>query len=261
MSSYAQKVCNIAEGQVGVHESPMGSNKGGCEKYQRPWGTWMVGQPWCGAFVAWVWEQAGLDGMGLADPSTATMCNIASNEGLKCSPRPGAAFVDCGTHTGLLMYDMGGGVWKTIEGNTSDQVAWRQRSLGGWTIYAPEQIKSGGSPPPPKTTWYYIEDVHQKGIREWGGWSSAKARDNALSSMQNPGHYRKFKRDYPDPDCPYFFEDPSQSERYYGGWTSKSGRDKSLVSLEQQFGREMRPFSRKIASSGSASADDMGKVD
>jgi len=259
--SYASDVLDIMEGEVGVHESPWGSNRGGCEKYQKPWGSWMIGQPWCGAFVAWVWDRAGMDGMGLADPSTATMCNIASNKGLKCSPRPGAAFVNCGTHTGILHHDMGGGVWKTVEGNSNDQVQWRQRDLGGWTIYAPQEIKSGAAPPPPTTTWYYIEDVHQKGIREFGGWATAKARDSVLRDMENPGHYRPFKREYPDPDAPYFFEDPSKSERYYGGWTSKSGRDKSLISLEEQFDRTMRPFSRQLASSGSASADDMGKVD
>lgn len=260
--SYVSDLLDIIEGEVGVHESPMGSNTGGCEKYQRPWGSWMVGQPWCGAWVGWSWDAAGMDGYDLADPSTATMCNIARNEGLTCSPRPGAAFVNCGTHTGILHHDMGGGVWKTIEGNSNDQVQWRQRSLGGWTIYAPPEILSGEAPPPPKTTWYYVEDVYMKGIREFGGWSSAKARDNVLKGMENPGHYRPFKRDYPDPKIPYFFEDPSKPERYYGGWTSKSGRDKSLKSLEEQYGREMRPFSRKKATkSGGAQADTGGKVD
>ena len=259
--SYASDVLDIMEGEVGIHENPWGSNKGGCEKYQKPWGSWMIGQPWCGAWVAWVWKQAGMDGMDLADPSTATMCNIASNEGLKCSPRPGAAFVICGTHTGILHHDLGGGVWKTIEGNSNDQVQWRQRSLAGYTIYAPPEIKSGAAPPPPTTTWYYVEDVHQKGIREFGGWSSAKARDSVLKDMENPGHYRAFKRDYPSKETPYFFEDPSQSERYYGGWTSKEGRDKSLKSLEEQFGRTMRPFSVQKKSGGGASADEGGKVD
>jgi hypothetical protein len=261
MTTFAERAMNIAEGEIGVHENPWGSNCGGCEKYQKPWGSWMVGQPWCGAFVAWVWEQADMDGMGLADPSTATMCNIAGNKGLKCPPRHGAAVVLCGAHTELLHHDLGGGVWKTIEGNSNDQVRWVQRSIGGMTIYAPPEIKSGAPAAPPTQTWYYIEDVHQKGIREFGGWSSQKSRDKALAGMENPGHYRKFKRDYPDPKYPYFFEDPSKSERYYGGWLSKDGRDKSLASLEEQYGREMRPFSRQQATASGGEAEDIGKVD
>jgi hypothetical protein len=241
MTTYAQKVRDIAEGEIGVAENPKGSNRGGCEKYQKPWGSWMIGEPWCGAFVAFVWKQAGMDGMGLANPSTATMCNIANGEGLKCSPRMGAAGVDCGIHTWLLMYQVSGDVWKCIDGNSNDQVKWVQRDLSGYTIYAPPEIEGGEKP---TETWYYIEDVHQKGIREFGGWSSAKARDNVLKDTKDPGHYRAFKREYPNPDAPYFFEDPTKSERYYGGWQSKDSRNAALVNLENQFGREMRPFSR-----------------
>ena len=245
--SYGSEVCDVAESQVGIHESPMGSNKGGCEKYQKPWGSWMIGQPWCGAFVAWCWEQVGLDGMKYADPSTATMCSHAGGYDLRCSPRPGAAIVNCGTHTGILQYDLGGGVWKGIDGNSSDQVRWTQWTIAGRTIYAPPEIKSGEKPPPPTETWYYVEDVAMKGVREFGGWSSAKARDNELNSMKNPGHYRKFKREYPSKETPYFFEDPSKPERYYGGWKNKAHRDDALKSLEKQYGREMRPFSRQRA--------------
>jgi hypothetical protein len=249
-TTYAAKACDIAENQIGIHESPKGSNKGGCEKYQKPWGSWMVGQPWCGAFVAWVWTQAGMDGMELADPSTQTMCNIAKNKGLKCSPRPMAAFVNCGIHTGLLHTNLGGNVWKCIEGNSNDQVRWVQRNISGLTIYAPPEIKNNAPMAPPKTTWYYVEDVHMHGIREFGGWSSKSGRDKQLAGMEDPGHYRAFYREYPTTQSPYFFEDPSKSERYYGGWTSKDGRDASLKSLEEQFGRTMRPFSVKKAGGG-----------
>jgi hypothetical protein len=243
--SYASEVLDIAESQLGVHEDPMGSNRGGCEKYQKPWGSWMIGEPWCGAFVAWVWEQAGLDGMGYANPSTATMCSIA--QGDTCSPRPAAAGVNCGTHTWLLHHQVSGSVWKCIDGNASDQVKWVQRDLSGYTIYAPPEIRTGESPAPPTQTWYYIEDVHQHGVREFGGWASKSGRDKQLASMKDPGHYRKFYREYPDPDCPYYFEDPSKSERYYGGWTSKKNRDNAQDSLEEQFDRDMRPFSREKA--------------
>jgi hypothetical protein len=260
MATYAANACDIAESQIGIHESPMGSNEGGCEKYQRPWGTWMVGEPWCGAFDAWVWEQAGMDGMGLASPSTATMCDIARSEGLICSPRMMAAFVICGTHCGLLHHSLGGSLWQTIEGNSNDQVRWVQRNISGFVIYAPPEISKGSAVVPPATqTWYYLEDVHQKGIREFGGWSSQSARDKQLNGMKDPGHYRPFKRNYPTKKSPYFFEDPSKDPRYYGGWTSKKSRDNAKPELEDRLGRNLRTFSveRPISS---AQGGDPGKT-
>lgn len=264
MSTYATKACDIAESQVGIREYGR-PNRGGCEKYQKPWGSWMLGEPWCGAFVAWVWEQAGMDGMGLASPATATMCNIANSKRLTCSARPGAAFVICGTHTGLLMYNMGNGVWKCIEGNSGDAVAYRQRSLGGMTIYAPPQISGGAAStvPAETETWYYIEDVAMKGVREFGGWANKKSRDEVMNSKEKElnKQLRPFKREYPSKSNPYFFEDVSQPQRYYGGWLSKSGRDKSLKSLEKQHKREMRPFSVQKKMDSNAQAESLGKVD
>src|SRR5262245_13504520 len=38
MATKADQVISVAESQVGVSESPMGSNRGDCEKYQRAYG-------------------------------------------------------------------------------------------------------------------------------------------------------------------------------------------------------------------------------
>src|SRR6476619_3040865 len=115
----------------------MGSNRGPCEKYQSIYGQSYLGCFWCGCFVGWVWMQVDASWKSLASPATSIMCDIATGQGLECSPRPGAAFVICGTHTGLLHSPLGGGSWRTIEGNHSDQVSWGTRSLDGMTVYAP----------------------------------------------------------------------------------------------------------------------------
>jgi hypothetical protein len=264
MATFAERACDIAETQVGVHEFG-GRNRGGCERYQRPWGSWMVGEPWCGAFVSWVWEQAGMDGMHVASPSVSVMCAIARSRNLICSPRPGAAFCICGVHTGLLQYYMGGGVWKTIEGNSGDQVAWRQRSLGGLVIYAPPEIARGATQvAPPQVTWYYLEDLHQRGIREFGGWSSKKARNEQMAKKERELHrqLRPFMRRYPNRRTPYYFEDETKNERYYGGWKSKDARNDARKELQQKLGRRLRPFSVQRTLPRRAGADtSLGKTD
>ena len=50
----AQALLDVARGQLGVHETPMGSNR-------TPYGAWYGsnGQPWCDMFVSWCAEQSG----------------------------------------------------------------------------------------------------------------------------------------------------------------------------------------------------------
>lgn len=50
------KVIEIARGELGVTESPAGSNR---VKYWSEWWPAMQGQPWCAGFLGWVFEQAG----------------------------------------------------------------------------------------------------------------------------------------------------------------------------------------------------------
>jgi hypothetical protein len=263
MPTLSEKILQVAESQLGVFESG-GPNLGGCERYQDPWGSWMRGQPWCGAFVAWCWEQAGAEGMKLASPSTATMCDIAQGQGLTGPPRPGAAFVFCGKHTGLLHHDLGGGVWKTIEGNSGDAVNWRQRSFEGAVIYGPPGLEAAAAAPaaPATKTWYFIEDLRSK--RLYGGWASQESCDDAFKILDKrlKGKLRRFK-DPTNPAAPFFIEDTSQTPRYYGGWTSKAARDEALKTLEKRLGHRLRAFSRKrpVAAPRAAAAQPMGKVD
>ena len=50
------KVLEIARGELGVCESPPGSNR---VKYWEDYDPAYQGQPWCVAFLWWVFQQAG----------------------------------------------------------------------------------------------------------------------------------------------------------------------------------------------------------
>lgn len=261
MTTLAQKIIKVAESQIGVHEYG-GANRGGSERYQRPYGAWMVGQPWCATFVGWCWGQAGVPGWkNIATPSTGQNCSIARSRGLVCPPKPGAAFVMCGTHTGLLHHYLGNGVWKTIEGNSGDAVAWRSRSLGGLLIYAPPGMSGAVEPPRPvMETWFYLEDVAVK--EYYGGWGSKSARDKAQRSLEKKlGFKLRPFRDDSNKKAPYFLQNPRVSQ-FYGGWSSKKARASAKKQLEKKLKRKLREFSEQRPSKreGSGRPDALGKV-
>jgi uncharacterized protein (TIGR02594 family) len=57
---WRRRVVQVACSQVGVRESPLGSNRGvEVDAYLRPSGLSAV--PWCAAFVSWCLREAGLD--------------------------------------------------------------------------------------------------------------------------------------------------------------------------------------------------------
>jgi hypothetical protein len=254
----SERIQEVAESQLGRHEHG-GANRGDCEPFQRFYGDFYVGLPWCGCFVGWVWGQVDPAWKALASPSTAIMCQIARQQNLISAPRPGAAFVICGTHTGLLHHDLGGGVWKTIEGNSGDAVNWKQRSLAGLVIYSPPGLAD--SAPAPDTIRYFIEDTASK--RLYGGWAAAADRDRAMTTLaRSLGHGLRPFRDPTHPQSPFFIEDPTETPRFYGGWASKAARNAAQQNLERKLGRKLRPFRRTLAADGTpAVADELGKVD
>jgi hypothetical protein len=245
MATLADQVIAVAESQIGVHESPMGSNRGGCEKYQLLYGQSYLGCLWCGCFQGWVWAQVDPSWKSLASPSTADACKIADEQGLHCPPSPGAAFVICGTHVGLLHSDLGGGSWRTIEGNHGDQVAWSTRALDGMTIYAPPGLGERGKPE--QATWYFLQDTELKradGRRAYyGGWSSSGARDERMATLETSlGHeLRPFRDDHFS--SPFFIDNSFAIAEVYGGWSVKGSRDEARETLEARLGRPLRPFS------------------
>lgn len=56
-----QEAIKWAAAQVGVHEVPAGSNKGGkITAWQKAFGDWLVGEPWCGVFGGTALKIAGV---------------------------------------------------------------------------------------------------------------------------------------------------------------------------------------------------------
>ena len=245
-----QRAIDIAEGQVGCIESPKGSNQGACvNKYQDVYGSYYHGQPWCGCFVGWVWEQTRAGGKQYSSPSTQIMCDMGNG----VSPQAGAAFVICGTHTGLLRYKVSGSVWATVEGNHNDQVAFSQRDISGMHICGPPWLGQGEAAPVQETmTAYFLQDTVQRKNRGqgdfYGPWEDAKARDNTYRALKEDlGHEL---RTFSDPDFPnkYGIDNTDWMDSHggveiYGGWQYEDSRDSAKKTLEDRLNRELRKFS------------------
>jgi len=124
------KTIEIATAEIGTKESPAGSNK---VKYN----TWIYGKevegaayPWCGAFVSYVYDKAGMTikKAGLAKGFVGcpyAVTNVAKWGKIVTIPESGdVAFYDWQgdgkfDHTGIFKEDIGEGYFWAIEGNTS----------------------------------------------------------------------------------------------------------------------------------------------
>lgn len=172
MSSAAARVVGIARGEIGVKESPAGSNRVKYwDFYRDNAGVGYQGQPWCAAFTAWVLCRAGVWAMAKDEGRFRYCPSIvawAKGQGLwrgrDAVPQPGwlVLFGNRGTacHVGIVE-SASGGVLTTIEGNTSvtsndngGAVMRRSRTLGtegsGWYVlgYAAvvDAAAAGGGP-------------------------------------------------------------------------------------------------------------------
>lgn len=257
MSNLANRVLDTARKYVGVREKPLGSNTDGggpIDRWQKAWGLRRV--PWCGCFADGVYREAGVDDDGIAHPSTQSMYDRARALGAVVDrPYPGCFFVYPGTHTGIVVRDLGGGVVETIEGNTSDSVAYRRRAYGpgtGLYFLAPRAIRVGVKPEPPARL-YYVEDPSAKPVLR-GPWRSKKARDRALARL--PKARRARARAVRVGPGKYGFLEGAR--RLYGPWDSKDARDDAHKTLEARLGRNLRRVSKPARSS--AKADALGKT-
>lgn len=119
-------IVEVAKNEIGVTESPKNSNK---TKY----GKWFGydGVAWCGMFVSWCYDQAGvvLPKIGFSKPGFAgcqTAVAYFKKVG-KITTKPVAGdivFFDWNSdgrydHTGIFVKDNGDGTFDTIEGNTA----------------------------------------------------------------------------------------------------------------------------------------------
>ena len=115
----ANEILAVARKELGVKESPAGSNR---TKY----GTWygLDGQPWCMMFIQWVFAQAGVE-LPVKTASCGTFMRAAQAAGRWVTSNyqpgdvviydfPGGVVTD---HCGIVVTPLTTGV-RTIEGNT-----------------------------------------------------------------------------------------------------------------------------------------------
>lgn len=122
-----KNVIEVARGELGVTELPPGSNR---VKYWDDWPGWQ-GQPWCVAFLYWVFHHAGEGSAFFAGARTAscgTLYRWYKEQGQTVpihEARPGDIVIlnFSGTsetqHCGLVVDTLKMGYFQTIEGNTS----------------------------------------------------------------------------------------------------------------------------------------------
>jgi hypothetical protein len=135
-------IVRIARSQLGVTESPSGSN---CTRYGPC-------EEWCALFVAWVWQRAGIEMSGGTAPyaySGSFYGWVKENGGRvlppSATPSPGDAVLygwgpTASEHVGIVESVLGGEI-TTIEGNYGDRVA----RVGP---FPPALAELGGEPGP-----------------------------------------------------------------------------------------------------------------
>jgi CHAP domain len=138
-TSIATAALNVAIGELGVREQPLGSNRGPkVDQYQIEAGLGSGGYYWCMAFIYWCFKTAATN-TGATNPFPKTagcldawnrVRNIAPNRLISRSRaisdpslvKPGAVFIlDYGSgmgHTGIVRRNRGGALI-TVEGNSN----------------------------------------------------------------------------------------------------------------------------------------------
>ena len=128
---------------VGLAEDPPGSNR-------TPFGRWFGadGEPWCAIFLSYCFKVGagivlcgGVEGPGVTPRGCAYVPTLArwlrdTGQWVEAGPKPGDIAIfdwDGGEpdHAGIVERDLGGGRFTTIEGNSGDRVARRERGPGG----------------------------------------------------------------------------------------------------------------------------------
>lgn len=243
-----EKVVSIASKYVGVREVPDGSNRSPqIDKWSSHWGMRAV--PWCGIWCSAVLREAGVT--DVSHPSTWTICQNGRKNNWVTKPMVGSLVVWCGKHVGILVEELSPGVWRTLEGNTSNQVAYRTRNIVGCTIVtSPEVAKK------PATTGgkrqYWLENPSAEPT-VLGPWISKRRRD-AIFAKMSPARRRRarkvrIKGKYGISVGP---------RKVFGPWLDEKSRDAAKKTLEKSLGRKLRPYS--TVAKTNATAEDLGQT-
>jgi hypothetical protein len=130
----AERVLQIARGELGTTENPPGSNR---QKYGAAYG--MNGVAWCAEFVWWAFTQAGDSGLIPKTAYTPTFADwFRGRRQWGTAPRVGAVVfydfpgdgVNRISHTGIVEAVNGDGSIVAIEGNTSSGTGGSQTNGG-----------------------------------------------------------------------------------------------------------------------------------
>ncbi|MEI7690928.1 MAG: CHAP domain-containing protein, partial [Actinomycetes bacterium] len=164
----AERIVAIAQQELafGVHEIPMGSNKGTRIKMyglatQEPLRYYPAA--WCAYFTSWVTQQAGapIGWNGLGDGLVSRLRDWGHKTGLwRTVPQPGdlIAFPE---HIGIVESIQPNGLVTTIEGNTGDAVRRRLRLVKSASGFI--RVAASNAPVPvltaPSDTVYRTEPV------------------------------------------------------------------------------------------------------
>ena len=134
--SVGQRMVQIAAAEIGVAESPPGSNNSPRIAQYRSATAGAPGPgPWCAYFTSWVAKEAGapIGDNGSGYGAVASVWSWAQRTGHAVpkgqQPQPGDLIVFNG-HIGIVESVGAGGKINTIEGNSSDRVTRRERSPG-----------------------------------------------------------------------------------------------------------------------------------
>lgn len=250
---YGEKVAKIALGEVGTAEYPPGSNSGTkVRAYQMSTDLGGTGWPWCGAFVSWCYKMAHCPDDGLTSASTAVTYERAKAKGaIIKTPKVGAMICWPGTHIGLIVENLGGGLVRTVEGNSGDAVSVRTRNIhdGVCVLIAPQAIRNEQDAPAPRM--YYIERVNAS-PKLLGPWRTVASRDRAYSKL--PLALKKTARKVRTKNNKYALL--VGQRRILGPWADKKSRDNALRVLTAR-GEKVRPYS---VSAKSSTADALGKT-
>lgn len=127
--THADHAVAYALSQIGVHESPWGTNRGDdVHRYQSSTGAY--NEAWCASFFWYCWQQAGYKGAVSAGAWNSTDHHGTHVADLNHAiPGDGVSFDIGEGHIGIFLHKTATEVF-TVDGNTNDQVAIRSRPIG-----------------------------------------------------------------------------------------------------------------------------------
>ncbi len=233
-----ERVMDAARRELGVHESPWGSNSGQrVRQYQASTELGGTGWPWCNAFTEWVYKAAGVTDDGLNSPATAITAQRAYQQGAVVSyPVVGGMICWPGKHIALIERVYNRTTVGTIGGNESDAVRRNTRSTYGAVIVAPKAIRQGAVAPPEPTRIYGFVDP-KGAVLAPGSWRTKAFALNARRRLGTMGRRARVTKR----NGRWRVVMPAEYR-----YQTRKDRDRDMALRAAQTGRTMRPISRLV---------------